>query len=288
MAVDPARLQRGSLSSEIGSRIRQARESRGLTQTQLAAALAVSQAAVSSLEAGGRPIRVDDLVVLSQVLGRDLDYFLAPTRAERPPVGVTLRAEVAMLAVPEYREAVNSFLDEVDLLPLPQARASITPRSPEASAREARSVGRQARRPINVDAVAQRLGVSVFKRPFPEALSALIIRHGDGAVIGVNSNHPSVRQRFSAAHELGHFALHHESQHFVEFGVPLADQGEPPGYDWQNERSANIFAAELLMPADQVADDAPDYSLRRLSQLYKVSEAAMGFRLANLRLRATD
>lgn len=41
------------------------------------------------------------------------------------------------------------------------------------------------------------------------------------------------------------------------------------------------------MPADQVADDAPNYSLCRLSQLYKVSEAAMGFRLANLRLRST-
>ena len=40
------------------------------------------------------------------------------------------------------------------------------------------------------------------------------------------------------------------------------------------------------MPADRVRADAGSFSLSRLARRYGVSEAAMGFRLANLRLAA--
>jgi Zn-dependent peptidase ImmA (M78 family) len=110
----------------------------------------------------------------------------------------------------------------------------------------------------------------------------MIIRHGESAVIGVNANHAKVRQRFSVAHELGHFVMDEEAQHFVEFDPQSA--GDPPHYKWEKERRANVFAAELLMPADRVRADAGSYSLSRLARRYDVSDAAMGFRLANLRL----
>ena len=59
----------------------------------------------------------------------------------------------------------------------------------------------------------------------------------------------------------------------------------PPGYNWEQEREANYFAAELLMPADCLREDAPKHSAARLAQRYKVSIEAMGFRLKNLGLR---
>src|SRR4051794_35248159 len=37
---------------------------------------------------------------------------------------------------------------------------------------------------------------------------------------------------------------------------PLPDAGGPPGYDWHHERTANTFAANLLMPAGLVRRDA--------------------------------
>jgi Zn-dependent peptidase ImmA (M78 family) len=101
-------------------------------------------------------------------------------------------------------------------------------------------------------------------------------------MIGVNASHAAVRQRFSIAHECGHFVLHHDSRHVIELEPQSA--GDPPGYDWQRERAANTFAAELLMPADWVRADAKAYSASRMATRYKVSEAAMAYRLANLRL----
>jgi len=111
-------------------------------------------------------------------------------------------------------------------------------------------------------------------------LSALILRHGKNAFIGVNSHQAPVRQRFSVAHELGHFALHHVDHHFIEYSGGV--EGEVPGYDWEHERAANQFAAELLMPAELIKKDAHTTSLPRLATRYDVSQEAMGFRLANL------
>jgi Zn-dependent peptidase ImmA (M78 family) len=67
--------------------------------------------------------------------------------------------------------------------------------------------------------------------------------------------------------------------------IDLAES-DPPGYDWEVERAANEFAAELLMPRDMVVrefDQSPD--TQRLAKRFKVSELAMGYRLVNLGLR---
>ena len=272
------------LAREIAARVRRARDAAGISQSQLAAALGISQAAVSNLEAGTRPLRVEELVVLSRLLGKELDYFVAPTRSPRGPVGVTLRASVAELALPDFREAVNAFLDDVEAEPLPEPTTTIGATNPEEAAAQVRQATGQKQPPIDVREIAHKLGVGVFTRPFPEALSALILRHGENAIIGVNSGQSHVRQRFSIAHELGHFVLHHHDQHFIEYGLAPSADGEQPNYHPVNERAANQFAAELLMPAELVRKDAKTSSLARLATRYEVSQEAMGFRLVNLGL----
>lgn len=268
----------------IGRRIKQAREARQLSQAQLATALGLSQAAMSTIESGARPLRVDELLVVSKLTGYDVNYFLAPTQQQHGPVGVTLRAEVAQLAVPEYHAAVARFLDEIEQQPLPEPEVALEADDPIAGAQHLLTLVGASDPPIDVHAIARRLGVAVFARAFPDALSALVVRHGAGAAVGVNSGHHPVRQRFSIAHELGHFVLHHEAQHFVDYGTGLVE-GDPPNYSWQKERAANEFAAELLMPAGSVRADASRFSIGRLARHYKVSEAAMAFRLGNLGLR---
>jgi Zn-dependent peptidase ImmA (M78 family)/DNA-binding XRE family transcriptional regulator len=282
--VQPVRTGDSSLARLIGARIRKAREDVHLSQGDLAKALGLSQAAVSTIENGTRPLRVDELVVLSRVIGREVDYFLAPSKLKSGPVGVSLRAEVAALPVPEFRAAVGSFLDEIERQPLPVPIVHVHSEQPEEAAREVLAAVGHTATPVDVHAVARDLGVGVFARPLTDVLSAMIIRHGESAVIGVNESHPAVRQRFSIAHELGHFVMDTESEHFVEFDNQ--SDGDPPHYNWQKERKANMFAAELLMPADRVRADAGGFSISRLARRYGVSEAAMGFRLANLRLPA--
>jgi Zn-dependent peptidase ImmA (M78 family) len=113
----------------------------------------------------------------------------------------------------------------------------------------------------------------------------LALRVPEGAVVAVNSYHPEVRQRFSVAHELGHFLMDDSDQaHVVDFDAHAA--GNPPALDPTLERRANSFAAALLMPARQLRSDARSMSLSRLARRYDVSQPAMGFRLTNLQLSA--
>ncbi len=274
-----------ALARLIGARIRHAREASRLSQAELAAALDLSQAAMSTIENGTRPLRVEELVVISRVIGRDLEYFLEPAQIKTGPVGVTLRAEVVALQIPEYQAAVSAFLDEVERLPLPEPAATVSATDPEEGARQATDAAGESGLPIDVHAIARQLGVAVFARPFPDALSGFFVRHGNGGVIGVNATNSLVRRRFSVAHELGHFVLPHGAEHFVSYGTPVSE-GDPPNYDWRKEREANQFAAELLMPAEQVRSLAGSLSISRLAKRFDVSQAAMAYRLASLKLEA--
>lgn len=273
------------IAEQIGARVRSARADAGLSQSAVASALDLSQAAVSQIEAGRRSPRIDELALLSGLLARDVDYFLSPMREQAPVLGMTFRAATAELPLPDLRDALGRFIDEVEAQPLPSAELSIKAAEPAAAARETLKKSGQDTVPVNVKRIAARLGVSLYVRPFPDALSAFLLRGGGQSVIGVNSNQAPVRQRFSAAHECGHFVLRHADDSVFDYAVPATSDGEPPGYDPKNESEANTFAAELLMPADRLREDAATTSLARLAKRYEVSQEAMSFRLLNLGLR---
>jgi Zn-dependent peptidase ImmA (M78 family) len=102
-----------------------------------------------------------------------------------------------------------------------------------------------------------------------------------GAVIAINTNHATTRQRFSTAHELGHHLLGHTDR----FHLDLTD-GSAAVVDYRAERAANDFAADLLMPRRLVArafESTPDTVA--LAAAFEVSEIAIGYRLVNLGLR---
>ena len=112
-------------------------------------------------------------------------------------------------------------------------------------------------------------------------------------LIAVNSSHSRPRQQFTVAHELGHLTLH-GAQTFVDrHFVFRRDQRTATGTD-RDEIQANMFAAELLMPRDWLLRDAGDRefdmgdddALSKLARRYGVSQSAMAFGLANLRLTA--
>lgn len=88
-------------------------------------------------------------------------------------------------------------------------------------------------------------------------------------VLGADKGHRD-RSRFDAAHELGHLVLH---------------RGVQPG-DTVWEREAHRFAAEFLMPADEIAPQLPTRpDWRRLLQLkatWHVSIAALMMRAKTL------
>jgi Zn-dependent peptidase ImmA (M78 family) len=76
--------------------------------------------------------------------------------------------------------------------------------------------------------------------------------------INDNSTHAPVRQRFTIAHEIGHYAMHvkksMDSPLFIDRLVAFRDDESSAGSDWE-EVEANTFAVALLMLARLVREE---------------------------------
>ena len=106
-------------------------------------------------------------------------------------------------------------------------------------------------------------------------------------MIWVNKRQALTRQRYTLAHELGHYLLRHVSKFHLDLGGDLSPNasGEHPDYNWRAERAANEFAASLLMPATIIRRAAAETTnISTLASRYKVSPAIMGSRLTALRI----
>ena len=144
--------------------------------------------------------------------------------------------------------------------------------------------------PVQVKQVATQLDIEVDESDLGRDCSGVLIRRGPRAVIGVNrSDHPN-RQRFTIAHEIGHYVLH-ERETYVDTGYRVNFRDLDSGSGTKSEEvEANRFAAALLMPESMVKKafgalafelaDAKDDELRTLAEQFGVSTQAMAYRLA--------
>jgi Zn-dependent peptidase ImmA (M78 family) len=151
--------------------------------------------------------------------------------------------------------------------------------------------------PVDVDKIARTLGIAITRDEVDNDISGFLFRDRGPkkTIIGANKGHHANRQRFTIAHELGHFLLHegnivHLDSGYRAFRINLRDDESSKGED-NDEKEANFFAAELLMPAMFLADDLRGRDLdlfdeseylQKLAKKYKVSVQALTFRLANL------
>jgi Zn-dependent peptidase ImmA (M78 family) len=149
-----------------------------------------------------------------------------------------------------------------------------------------------------VEALAVALGIVVKYQPYDADLSGVLVKEANRTVIGVNSSHAITRQRFTIAHELGHYALRHEGELFVD--KTLRDQAVVIRRDGRSslgqdlyEIQANQFAAELLMPRallqaqvskklEKKSNISSTELVSDLARLFLVSSQAMEYRLTNL------
>ncbi len=104
-------------------------------------------------------------------------------------------------------------------------------------------------------------------------------------IVVVNQGDSQGRRRFTAAHELGHILLNHHDTFHVDLD---SNEGSPPNYNWRFERSANDFAAALLMPEELVrrsVENRVQSDLKGLAREFDVSLQAMSIRLAGLSIQ---
>ena len=150
--------------------------------------------------------------------------------------------------------------------------------------------------PVDVESIARDRGATVHKGVVQENVSGFLFRdtRTGSAIIGVNIDQQENRQRFTIAHELGHFLLHSSEGVHVDhtFVVKLRSELSSEGVN-SEEIEANLFAAELLMPECLVKDDVlnledwdltDEKEIKALASKYRVSVQAMTIRLTHLGL----
>jgi len=143
--------------------------------------------------------------------------------------------------------------------------------------------------PIDPIVIARDLGINVWKSPMESSLAGMLakLEAGSDADIDlvINASHNSVRQRFTAAHELGHYFNQLRTDPTLEKPFLFKRDDRSSCGVHADEIFANQFAAALLMPAPLVRTRAEaDRDVVSLADEFDVSAQAMGFRLANLGL----
>jgi Zn-dependent peptidase ImmA (M78 family) len=104
----------------------------------------------------------------------------------------------------------------------------------------------------DVLAATERAGAHVVLLDLPEGLAGAYIAKPGCPLLFVNGNQAVARQRFTLAHEFGHFRMRHRS--VVDGQVAISGYLHDP-----DEVCANAFAAEFLMPRDAIAAWASDH-----------------------------
>ena len=262
------------------ARLTMARELAGLRKRDLAEAIDRTAAAVSQYELGqarpsgetlGRCAAALDVPVSFFTAGRPqlrLDTTGAHFRSLR---STTAHQRQQALA---HVELLWELIDQLDnVLELPSLGLGLPlgmrPGDPAATAGMIRKAWDIPAGPVvHLVRTLETRGIVLTQLPGvdAEAIDAFSAAlHGRPIIVLSRKGNP-MRQRFSVAHELGHLLLH----------------PEPAPGSRVHEREANTFAAELLMPADEIRDHLPTpvdiTALKETADGYGVSVAALAYR----------
>ncbi len=124
--------------------------------------------------------------------------------------------------------------------------------------------------PVPVDIIAKHYyGIEIVERRLPDTIGAILHKLDGRSYLYLNSRHSRERQRFTIAHEIAHHRLH-----------PIGVYMTGPGALTSHERTADMIAADILMPMPEVRHClAQDMSFPDMVRHFGVSKEAMRFRL---------
>lgn len=137
--------------------------------------------------------------------------------------------------------------------------------------------------PRDIEAIIEKVGIDVVSAPLTEETSGLIIKRDEFSdpQIYVDSTEPRVRQRFTLAHELGHYF---ERANADDMEYSFLDRRGSDHYDL-HEFYADEFAGTLLMPEDEIERLQKDGAEPvEMASHFGVSVAAVNMRLKRLNI----
>ncbi len=293
-------------TSGVATRLRAARKAAVKTQKEAADRIGVSRTTMAAIEKGERAVHPEELVALAELFGKPVNELLRTS-----PVGEDFVAEFrssadcslidteVLTAVSMLQELADDYveLERISGSALPQQYPTERPThalKPTAAgeALEAAERNRLGLGDGPVLGLRQLLesdvGLRVFGLDLPGLVAGLFIGSTIyGACVAFNIKHPFERQRWTMAHEFGHFLTQRASTEVTALG----NYGRVP----VRERYADAFAENFLMPAagvmrrfHEIAQSRPNGAtqadLIHLADRFKVGVQTMALRLENLSL----
>jgi len=257
-----------------------ARESRGLTQSQLAQAAGVTQGTISKIEHSELMPERGLLNKLASTLGYSPEFFGETWRLRELPVGFFRKqASVSATAQRRIRAYANVRLLALKKLlhsaEIPECRVQHVEAGEgrqwfDRTARELRSLWEFRPGPIpNLSEALESLGIVILQADFgTDKVDGLSFNEPSvGPVIMVRFDLPGDRWRFTLAHELAHLLF--DGRGILRPAI---------------EDDANAFASAFLLPAHDVKPYLSRLSLQKLASL----KQHWGVSMQSLMRRAVD
>ena len=270
--------------ADLGTRVAEARELAGMTQSDLGTAINLDRTAITKIEAGKRNVGAVELVRLADILRRPVDWFFS----ESPPAVVSRRADPNVRGVSALLDARVDwiardidYLRQVGELPRFERFVFAPPESVEDAEQAASALRRHLDQPtgplLDLQFHAERIGLFAFSLDLgPKGGDAAYVAVEDVGVAVINGKQEPGRRRFNLAHEIGHHV-------FQDAYAP--DVGVSPQDD--TERLINAFAIHLLLPIDDarglLEEFGPDMRLAAVAAgvRYRMSWTAVCAQLRN-------
>lgn len=147
--------------------------------------------------------------------------------------------------------------------------------------KKAKEAGLYTGNALNIEDLISTFGDIEIHYEVMDAAKSGSLSHKDGKwIMCVNRNHNKKRQRFTMAHELGHYMLHKgKNLEFVDTTFFRSAQMDSIEYN------ANEFASRLLMPENslrKLIDIDKIKNIGTLAEKFNVSSAAMKYRVISL------
>ncbi len=285
---------------QLGSRLQEARKARKLTQEDVARHLGVARTTVTAIEKGLRQVKPKELLDLAELYGREVSHFMRRLPPAEPFL-VQFRAVMNQDLSPELVDTFKRLCDNYAFLErvtgsktrgeIPQYEVRHLPpdRAGEFVANAERNRLALGDAPIGDmrSLLENDVGLRVFYLdldPYTAGLFAYTQAHR--GCIAVNRRQPPDRNRWTMAHECGHYLT-------CRFQADVVTLDEHRSSSWA-ERSADSFAESFLMPSESVnqrfdlvcqqhGGKITPADVLFMSRYFGVSFKAMTLRLEHLR-----
>jgi len=259
-----------------------AREARGFTQQELAERINAQKAFISKIEHGELGVTEILLNSISKATSYPINFFFQQGSILPMNLSYRKRKKVPAKVITPIEAKINIVRNNVQYLTRSlDKQAPLIPTFKVTEVNTPQLIAKQVRQCLNlqnpvIDNLAktvegQGIIISCFEFGSERVDSRSILTDDGFPIIFLNKSHLGDRLRFSLAFELGHLVMHTYTS---------------VGAEREINHEANLFAAELLMPAEAIANDFKEGVtlplLAQLKQKWKVSMISLLYRADDL------